>query len=164
MKKTRWILALPLFVVLVQILCYYPLLPEKVASHWGGSGHPNGWSSKSAFFLIMLGTVVGVTVLFGILSAGIRKIPVALINLPRKDYWLAPERRDETHAFMSRQLVWFGFATGWFFVAVLQLSVNANLAEDKHLDSRSFLICLGAYLVFTIVWVVGFLRKFFRTP
>ena len=41
--------------------------------------------------ILMPGLVVG-------LSYAIRFMPNALINLPRREYWLAPERRQELTA------------------------------------------------------------------
>lgn len=163
MKTTRWLLAVPLLVVLIQIIAFHPFLPDEVASHFDAAGHPNGWSSKSGFFLTILAVVLVITVLFWGLSAGIRKLPARALSLPRKDYWMAPERRDETFDFLGRQLAFFGFATGWFFVVILQLTIHANMAQDKHLDTTFFLVFLGIYLAFTIGWVVGFLLKFLRT-
>ena len=38
----------------VQVMYYYPQMPEVVASHFGGAGAPNGRSSRNAFFAIYL--------------------------------------------------------------------------------------------------------------
>jgi uncharacterized membrane protein len=47
-------ISLTVFIVLcivcvAQGIYYYPLLTEKIASHFGVSGQPNGWSSKTSF-------------------------------------------------------------------------------------------------------------------
>ena len=49
-------------------------------------------------------------------------------------------------------------------VATFQLTIRANLAQDQRLPSTPFLVFLGIYLVFTIVWTVSFFRRFLRTP
>ncbi|HPZ97428.1 MAG TPA: DUF1648 domain-containing protein, partial [Phycisphaerae bacterium] len=35
--------------LLIELAVYYPRLPDRVASHFGASGEPDGWQSKQAF-------------------------------------------------------------------------------------------------------------------
>src|SRR5579863_7861641 len=78
---------------------YYPLLPERMASHFASDGTPNGWQPKEVFLLLM-GMVAGVTAVIGFLAPGlIASRPASQINLPNKEYWLAPERRASTMQF-----------------------------------------------------------------
>src|SRR5947207_13752518 len=75
-------------------------LPEKIATHFDGSGVPNGWMPRDAlgsfdfiFLVFVLAVVIGSAFL-------IRVLPVSLINVPHRDYWFAPERRRQSHARM----------------------------------------------------------------
>src|SRR6266568_3055820 len=81
-------------------------LPERVATHFDGAGHPNGWMSRSA--LLKGGAAFGLA--FPLLVVGIcalvRFLPAAAINLPRKEYWLAPERRGETNSYFLFHAWW----------------------------------------------------------
>ena len=43
-----------LSLAILQAAWYYPRLPETVASHFSGSGIPDGWMSKQSFLLIEL--------------------------------------------------------------------------------------------------------------
>src|ERR1700740_2278255 len=83
-----------------QYAYYSPRLPEVLASHFAVNGAVNGWQSKSAFF----GLELAVVILAGVVGFGIPRIlgamPVSLINLPNKEFWLSAERRDETMAYM----------------------------------------------------------------
>jgi uncharacterized membrane protein len=103
---------------IVQFIYFYPQLPETVASHFDMSGTPNGWMSKTMFLVIML----FVTVLSVGSTAGIALLLPQLqdsMNISNKQYWLAPERRDQTMAFISSNMLWIACA-----VVVLLLVIN----------------------------------------
>jgi hypothetical protein len=85
------------------------------------------------------------------------------ISLPNKEYWLSPERREETFATIHDQMCWFGSATLVFLIAIFQLVIEANLNPPAVLSS-SFMFLLIAYLAFTGWWVVKFIAKFMRVP
>jgi len=164
MRAGRWILGLPFAAMAAQILYYAPRLPERLASHFDIAGNPDGWSSKGAFFAIFaVGMLVVAFVFLGI-ALLIPRLPHSLINLPRKDYWLAPERRRETWDFIARRLIEFTFAIQVFFVGILQLSIQANLTSEGPRLAAGFWILLGVFLGFTAVWLVFFIGRFLRVP
>ena len=69
-------------------------LPPVVASHFGPGGAANGFTSKSTYTAFMLALVIAVPALIGFSAMFVRILPPRLINLPNRDYWLAPERSD----------------------------------------------------------------------
>ncbi|HVK06735.1 MAG TPA: DUF1648 domain-containing protein, partial [Armatimonadaceae bacterium] len=77
-------------VSLTQVWYFYPLLPERVASHFGPDGRADGWTAKDAFIGVSVGTILFLSVFMSALSALIARIPDEAINLPNKEYWLAP--------------------------------------------------------------------------
>ena len=42
-----------------QYVHYDPVLPDIMATHFGGSGTPNGWQSKAGFWQFSFALVVG---------------------------------------------------------------------------------------------------------
>ena len=56
-----------------------------------------------------------------------RRLPVSLINLPNKDYWLAPERRDATLAWIGGWSTMFGAATLLLMMALMRQVERVNL-------------------------------------
>jgi hypothetical protein len=180
MKPRHAIFVLPLVIFAVQTMVHYPALPERIASHFDFAGNPNGWSSKSSFFLMLGGLQGFFSLLFWGLSVGLRKIPPTLINIPRRDYWLAPERRAASLEYLATWCVWFGLATQLLLAAVLELSIRANLKAAPPaglLDGlpggaqspptamgQPFVGLLIAYLAFTFVWVVKLYVRFWRKP
>jgi len=162
MRLVHFVLIALLGVVAFQIAHYAPLLPDTVASHFGPGGVPDGWSSKSSFLtLYVIILVITVGPFLG-LPFLLRRLPNDLINLPKKDYWLAPERRDETLRTISTNLLWLGNATLMFLSHVMGVTLAANLTPEPHLGG-TVLWALGIYLAFVLVWTVTFVRRFYRT-
>jgi len=162
METSRLLLWLLLALAVIQALVYYPQLPDVVASHFDAAGNADGWMSKEAFFAVDLGTVALTALLF--LTLPRVRWPDRLINLPHKDYWLAPERREETFRTFQRQMLVFGCATLAFLLLVMQWAIEANLDGSQTLAPGPIWWLLGAYGLFTVVWLVRLLRHFYRIP
>jgi hypothetical protein len=103
-------------------------------------------------------------VFFGGLGALFRRIPSRWFNLPNRDYWLAPERREETIDVISSQMKWFGAASLALYLVVIQMVVETNRTSVPRLDSASMFVVLGIYLLFTGVWLVRFILRFRKPP
>ncbi|MFM7071882.1 MAG: hypothetical protein ACKO38_08845, partial [Planctomycetota bacterium] len=87
---------------------------------------------------------------------------VALINIPHRDYWLAPERRRESLAFLNRELAGIALAVAWFMAAVSHLSFEANIAGGP-LSTGAMLGLLGVYMT-VVLGIVGRILWRFRAP
>ena len=149
-------------VMMVQAVWYYPQLPDPMASHFDGAGHANGWASKMAFFLIMLGTVGAMALLFLALPKSFRRMPTSWVSLPNRDYWLSDERREETIGRIEREMGWFGVATLVLLIIIQQMTINANLGSADALSYTPWWV-MGGYLLFTAVWTIRFVMYFTRT-
>ncbi|HMK61260.1 MAG TPA: DUF1648 domain-containing protein [Dissulfurispiraceae bacterium] len=160
MRKQLAIMVFIILASLAQILYYYPQLPDVIASHFNASGTANGWQPKRAFFAIYGGVLVLLVLVFSGSALFMDRIPYSLINLPRKDYWLAPERRDETFLFINNQMLMFGNATLLFIFIVFQLVIKENLTHQNLLSPPIMLPLLGVYILATIVWTVRFILRF----
>ena len=147
----------------LQVVYYYPKLPATVASHFGAAGKPNGWASKGVLAGLDIGMVLLLAATFLSIDILIARIPDSLVHMPNKDYWLAPERKKQTHAAVSSFMLWMGCATIVFLLAVFQLLIQANLSEDRTLGVAIW-VFLGLYAVFTVVWLARFLLRFVRVP
>jgi uncharacterized membrane protein len=159
MPNTR--LANSVFFMLVvlgaaQFFYYAPRLPDIMGSHFSGAGVVNGWQAKTAFFTMELAIIVLATaVSFGVPRI-IAAMPVALINLPHKEFWFAPERLDGTLAYIRRWSAWFGCALLAFLVFVMELAIRANL----HIPPPQFnnAVFVPALLAFVALDTIGIVR------
>jgi serine/threonine-protein kinase len=137
-------------------------LPERVATHFGASGQPNGWMTRAGHvqFTLIFGLIVPAFVV-GIFAA-MRFFGDRWLNIPRKDYWLAPERRQETYDFILRQGFWFAGMFIAFLAAIHHSIITANTRSPVTLPGSDVGWIAGPYLVATFVWVAIFIGRFLR--
>jgi uncharacterized membrane protein len=148
------------FVGFLQARRFAATMPPVLATHFGGSGAPNGWQTQSQFFTLEM-VLLGVCLLlaFGIPRL-IRALPISLVNVPNKEYWLAPERRQETIAFFKAQFAWFGCGFLAFLLVVNQLVFDANQTRPRQLNSTEFVIAMVVFLAFVGIWTVRLIVRF----
>jgi Protein of unknown function (DUF1648) len=138
----------------------YAQLPEVVASHFDAHGRPNGWQTKPIFFAFFVGAIATATFIgFGVPRI-IESMPIALINLPNKQYWFSPERRPKTLAFLSSHLAWLGCVVLLVEIFAFEFSVRANFRPDRRFDTASLTYVLAAMGVFLIIWTARLLARF----
>jgi len=142
---------------------YAPHLPERIPTHFNGRGVADGWTGREGFVWFYWGIIGGVVTVFLLLSALILKAPASLINLPRHDFWLAPEREEETRLELVRRLLTLADATVIFYLVLTHLSVRSALDESGAMGPE-FNWILGIYLAYVAVWTGLLLRHFSRTP
>jgi uncharacterized membrane protein len=161
--RAPYVLCAGLMVLLAaQSFYYYPQLPERMASHFGADGRPNGWASREGFFGIIAFVVLIEGAAFLALPRLLGRLPIALINLPNKYYWLAPERKEESLVWMTQMMAWFGVAILGLIAIVNQMVILANLGGEPRL-SDVVLAVVVIFLMFTAVWIAAIYRHF-RLP
>ena len=144
----------------VQTTYFYPRLPAVVAQHFGAQGLPNGWTPKQDFFLISWVILLFVSLVLMLSPRMMRGVPVSMINLPNKQYWLAPERKGESIAFVERQLEWMAVITVAFLALVMHLAIRANFTPDHRLENEIFIALVIAFVVAIALWIVKLYRRF----
>jgi uncharacterized membrane protein len=163
-RVPRIIYCLMLTVGVLSWVRSYPLLPERMASHFRFDGMPNGWMPRDAFFLVM-SLVLGLTIIIAFLVPRlIAVLPDNQINLPHKAYWLAPARRAETFQFFATQMAWFGCAILLVLLFGTSLAIKANLSPDGRFDNGAMIKVMAVFLLLMVLWTVHFLRHFYRLP
>jgi len=141
-----------------QLIFYYPQMPDPMASHFNGYGEPDGWMSKNGFFAFEIGLLFFCAALFFATTRFLTKLPDSLINMPRKDYWLAPERRAATLRVFRDKMEAFYIPVFLLLVIINQFVFRANLSREN-LPPISWLF-IGAFVFYTIIWSINLNRKF----
>ncbi len=141
-----------IFVVLmavIQQLIYLPQLPAEVVSQYDLQGQPRAKMPKESFAMLMFGLTVGLPAFLGLLGANLHYLPNSLINVPHKEYWLAPERRTATLRDMEFMLAWMATSSALLIMGLSHLTYQANMA-NQGLDNTQFNVMLGFYLAFVL--------------
>ena len=128
-----------------------PRLPARVASHFDATGAANGWMSPSGLFGFHAALLGILLLVFTVLPRLVRYLPAASINLPNRDYWLAPERRETTLGRIEDWTAALGLAAITVIALLEELVVRANLPGG---DGRLPMLPLVGLLV-GLLAVVG---------
>ncbi len=135
-------------------------LPDMVAIHFGEDGLPDSWVSSSNNFLIWsLFHVVFVTFFLAV-PVFLNKLPADLINLPNREYWLAPDKREKTLLEMETRFNVFGAFLNVTFMALGILNFNANKSDPVQMNENSILTIGLFVLIFVILWIRAFYARF----
>ena len=163
-RLPKLIFALLALYAAVHFSSLYHQLPDVVASHFNGRGAPNGYQTKQAFFAVFVG-VTFLCVLFGFgLASLIGAMPMRLINLPNKQYWLAPERRDETLEWLKAYFGWFACALYVLMIVVYDYAAQSNLHPNHPPSVARLVYTLVGFLAFVIACLVRMFSRFGRPP
>jgi uncharacterized membrane protein YbaN (DUF454 family) len=147
-----------------QFAFYSPRLPEILGSHFSPGGYVNGWQTKAAFFATELAMIaLAMVISFGI-PRMIAALPVASINLPHKEYWLAPEKREDTLAYIRAWSAWFGCGLLAFLLFVMELAFRANLHTPPRFNNGAFIPALLAFAAFDTMLILRLILHFSRMP
>ena len=143
----------------------YSQLPEIVASHFNARGVANGWQTKPIFLTFFAGAIALASFLtFGVPFL-VSKMPAELINLPHKEYWLAPERRTETMELLSGSFAWFGCGVLVVVTTAVNYAVGRNLhPEAQQLDPSAIAYVVAGFVVFALGGSIWMLLHFARVP
>ena len=161
-SRLPWILfGTALLVMAGFVLQSSPSLPPTVASHFDAAGVPNSFMPRAGYIRFMLALGLGLP----LVSVAILALVFSnanTMNLPNRDFWLAPERIAGTRAFLLTRAAWFGVMMTLLMGLLHYLELNANAQVPVHLSSALFMGTLLAFAAVTIGWVVALRRTFRR--
>lgn len=111
----------------------------------------------------MVGMTLALPLFLGIVvGTSLRHFPQTL-NIPNRDYWLAPSRRVTTNAYVlahtTRLAAWLALS----MTALHLVVIHANRVDPPHLEAGALVALLVAFLLGVGVWI-GALTKRFRRP
>jgi hypothetical protein len=137
-------------------------LPPLVGAHFGTGGIATGFVPRQRYLIVAtIGCVLLPLIIVFPISIALRN-PQAVINLPNRDYWLAPERRPATVDFIRRQMMRFGTAMLVFVCYVHWLVIQANERSPPRLAGSAFVSAVAIFIGFVIVWIALHYTRFRR--
>jgi hypothetical protein len=136
------------------------MLPQRIATHFDGGGHPNGWMSRSSavVFQGVIGLIIPLT--FAAAFSLLRFVPPQGISFPNREFWFAPERRGETCSFLSRQGFWFASLLVVLQGIVWYQVIEANAQTIPRLSSSWFWVTFGLFGAALIIWALRLFSHF----
>lgn len=156
------------FVVLVllaltQAAWQHSRLPPQVAIHFNASGRPDTWAPREVQTIFHLATVGFMAALIECLVVVQARLPAKLVNLPHRDYWLAPERAEATRAWLVGSVLAIGCALMIFFIGLFHLVYRANLAAVPRVTPEVWWL-VGGLVAVVLASLVRLLARFGRPP
>lgn len=160
--KIAW--AILTLILLGSLFLSWNELPDRIATHFDGGGHPNGWSSGTGFLTAWLFTILATNIwplLFPYLGRWMfEKCDPRFLSLPNKKYWLStPERRERAARVVETTLL------GTIVVVdlVLLMAFDAVRSHSRTGEPQpmhwSFFVLLATALVFSFAYPIRALRK-----
>lgn len=137
---------------------HYSILPEQVATHFSLSGEPDAWGPKTVFFLLYGIVMALLAVMFGALNCALKPGRLSWLNIPDKQYWLAPERIHGTLNYVKSRMLLFGSGTLLFMIEFFHQAFQVSLGNASKLDHP--LTSVALYLLFCFLWVFALYRRF----
>lgn len=159
-RLPRSIFAVIVLAAIAQCFFSFSQLPERMASHFGPSGLPNGWMTKQSFFIVYALVLALTSVLEFFPARSIARSSPSSLHLPNKEYWLAPERRAHTFAYFTKFFAWYGCAVLLVLVIAMGLAINANLNPPPRLRAQPILAVIGGFVLFSILSIAHLMRRF----
>jgi hypothetical protein len=158
----------PYYVALAAVAAFVWLtsaaLPPVVASHFGPGGGADGYMGKGLYTALMVALVIVVPGLIASSIVLVRVLPPRLVNLPNKQYWLAPERRAASLEALGALGVRFAVTLAVFLGFVHWLVVRANSVQPPRLAEGWLFAGLAVFILATLVSVFSLFRRFSRVP
>jgi uncharacterized membrane protein len=158
-----------IFYIIVILVCAFEIArlwsitPAQMAAHFNVAGDPDRFVPKEEFFWYQVQTMLIVFAVSLPPQIIFLVLPVNFINMPNREYWFAPERRDQTRD----QLSAFGaMMFGIILLAVqaaFEISAYANLITPIHFNAQLMLVIMVAAFI-TIVYMLFRLARSFRLP
>jgi uncharacterized membrane protein len=138
----------------------FPLLPDRLASHFGAAGMPNGWMTKPQFFITYAVVLLPALIVEFWAHRRVAKTPDGKLRLPNKEYWLAPEHRAETFAYFKSFFAWFGCAFLLVEVSAMGLAMRANFDTPPLLPTGPIVSVIAGFVLYNVAAVIAMLRRF----
>ena len=127
--------------------------PQHVPVHFGVDGASDRWGDASTLLALDVAMVVGGTVLFASVAWLVRVLPDDLVNLPHKEYWLAPERRRDAERKVAVWADTMGTAVNLLMLALTLVSARAATQPQPTGPTPVFAVLVVAFVAVT-AWSV----------
>lgn len=160
MRRNLVILLLVQALALAAVLAGADGLPLRVAAHFTADGRADGWQSRSGYLttIILLQILLPLAIVLPTLFIG--RLPPAMIGLPNRDWWLAPERRAASLDWLAGHLCLMGLPLALGVLGIHLSVVWANRQDPPQLSGSAAGLVIATILLGEAGLVLGLFRRF----
>jgi hypothetical protein len=147
----------------VELFWAYHRLPERVHAHFPSWTHFAAEGPKWIFVLISGAIPAAIAVAALISIRLVRTRPETFVQIPNRDYWMAPERREQTLDMIVSRIYLLGAVKFVADAIFIYEAVRANQAGATELDP-GLLFVLACGFILAKLALAGHLLWLFRYP
>lgn len=134
------------------------MLPPRVAVHFNLYGDADGWSTRSGYVIVLALMGLVLPLLMLALVARLGASSPELLNVPGRDYWLDPVRREEGLRRIRGHMWWLASLLLLLMIALHALLLAANASGPPRLPTGAFIGLLVGFVAGVVAWVASFTR------
>ncbi len=142
MRYARVFFVIVILACTLETIRLWFITPDPLAAHFNIQGIPDRFVSKPEFFSFEVQTFLVVIALSLVTQVFLMILPPQWINMPHREYWLAPERREATVDRMS------SFSAALFAFVLLTIQAGFELAVSANLQKP---ILFSAQMMFAVI-------------
>lgn len=156
-----WILAA---VTTIYVLDSTSSMTAPIASKFGLGGRPLQSMSPDVYraFMLVIGVVLPLAIRWLVVGAARRGS--RWLNIPNRDYWLAPERRERMVVTLRLWFTLLPILAIAFGLAIHHAVMIANRSDPPRLPETLFWFSFGGFGVLLIAWIAGLYRAMRPSP
>ncbi|TIH15301.1 hypothetical protein D0S45_11575 [Marinifilum sp. JC120] len=155
-----YILTLSFLAAMWQLWHYAPMLPTEIVTKFGNGGRPQEYESSSTFInqnFLLYCFLTGSALLFRYFGI---KFPDKFVNLPNREYWLAPKRKNKTYRRLTNFVYLFFASTILCSLSMTQLIIDANLYLGTPFSNLTAMMFILSYCAIVCGLLIYIFRKF----
>ena len=137
-------------------------LPSLVATHFAASGLANGFMERPNYLAFMLIFITGFPALVVTSMSAVYRSSGERMNLPNGDWWLAPQRREATVAFLVAHAQWLGVLLVVFLCLVHRQLLQANTVQPPRLSGSMLIAMVGPFVLMMALWFAALMLRLRR--
>ena len=130
----------------------YPMLPEKIPTHYGFHGPPDAWGNKSTVFELPL-IQTGLFLFLFIASLLVKRYP-KIYNFPVDPKLLSQEGKEELYSLTREFLLAVGIAINLLFVYLAVTTINVALGKWGGVNGYIVGLLIGILSVIIVYYFI----------
>jgi len=146
-------------VMILQLLIFFPDLPETVPTHFDFAGQPDNYSSKASFLTLWIILIISINIWFPLIGLLIRKLPKSLVNIPNKYYWYStPDRIEKMTGITKTMLAMLFSLINLMFIYIFHHTYEISMHGESTLPMWVIFIPIMLVMILPIIYLYKNLR------